>query len=73
MERIADTVENIADEVDKAAEGLKETLPDGQLKKLVTSVEKFAENASDGADKVSDLMDKVFSYDVKINLGNFNF
>lgn len=72
MEKIADTVEDIANEVDKAAEGLKETLPEGQLKKLVASVEKFAEGASDGADKVSDLMDKVFFFLLfRIRFGNF--
>ena len=59
MEKIADTVENIADEVDKAAEELKAAMPEGRLKEAVTFVEKLAENTSDGADKVSDLMDMV--------------
>lgn len=62
MEKIADTVEDIFDEVDKAAEGLKEALPEGRLKETVAFVEKFAEHTSDSADKVSDLMDKVFFF-----------
>lgn len=62
VEKIADKLEEMFNLLDKAAEGMKGSLPEGLLKDLATSIEKFAEGASYGADKISDLMDKVFFF-----------
>ncbi|KAH6771834.1 hypothetical protein C2S52_005441 [Perilla frutescens var. hirtella] len=66
VEKISDTVERVADEVDKAAEELKEALPEGRFKQVVSFVEHFAEETSEKADMVGDLMDKVEEIDDKL-------
>lgn len=62
MEAITDIVEKVADEVEKVADGIGNHLPEGKLKDALEFVEDIAEETSDGAHLVGQLIDKVFFY-----------
>ncbi|KAG6396976.1 hypothetical protein SASPL_143137 [Salvia splendens] len=66
---VAETVEEIADavgKVDRAAEDLAESLPEGRLKQIVSFVEDLAEETAKDAQMVEELMDKVEELDEKL-------
>lgn len=57
--RVADIIEEVAEEVDKVAEEAVQHLPEGKFRHAVELVEKVAEEVDKRAERVEDALEKV--------------
>ena len=65
---MADIVEEVAERVDKIAEGAAKNLPEGKLQDVAEFVENVAENVDKLAEEAGDLLEKVLTCVPKITL-----
>lgn len=65
-EAVAETVERVADKVDKVVEDLADSLPDGKLKQAARYIENIAEKAERDAHLVDQAIEKLEEIEIEL-------
>lgn len=59
MEEVAETVENMAEKVEKISGDMADALPEGALKEMLLKVEETADRVDQTAEKTQAILEKV--------------